>query len=310
MTDRGREPDDLIRAAGALVWRDSPGAPEVAIVHRPAYDDWSFPKGKLKRGEHVIAAALREVTEETGLTVELGRSLPPSRYVHRGRPKRVDHWVARMVAEGPFTANDEVDEVLWLPAAEAARRLSYEADAALLRAFGAVSPATTPLVLVRHALAGSRRDWKGDDDDRPLDKHGRRQAETLAAVLGAFGPEELVTSPSVRCVRTLQPYAERSGLPIRLEPALSEGRYDPDACLRLAAEALTSQRPVALCGHGKILPELISGIVDAAAAAGDRLGAGDAVAGGGLGDGKPRKGAFTVLHHTGGRVVAADSYLT
>ncbi|GAA3018462.1 NUDIX hydrolase [Streptosporangium longisporum] len=300
MTDDGREPDDLIRAAGALVWRGSPDAPEVALVHRPAYDDWSFPKGKLKRGEHAIAGALREVAEETGLTVELGRSLPPTRYIHRGRPKRVEHWVARMVAEGPFTPGDEVDEVAWLPVREAGRRLSYEADVVLLRAFGEVSPATTPLVLVRHALAGSRKEWKGDDDERPLDKNGRRQAATLAGLLGAFGPAELVSSPSERCVRTLQPYAERSGLPVRLEPALSESRYDPDACLRLVTEALASDRSLALCSHGKVLPELISGIGDLAGGSGDRPG--------GLGDGKLRKGAFMVLHHAGGVVVAADDY--
>ncbi|MEU4835944.1 NUDIX hydrolase [Streptosporangium sp. NPDC023615] len=313
MTDGGREPADLIRAAGALVWRGSPDAPEVALVHRPAYDDWSFPKGKLKRGEHPVAAALREVTEETGLTVELGRSLPSSRYIHRGRPKRVDHWVARMVAEGPFTAGDEVDEVVWLPVEEAGRRLSYGADAELLRAFGTLSPATTPLVLVRHALAGNRREWKGDDDERPLDKNGRRQAGTLAAVLGAFAPAELVSSPSERCVRTLQPYAERSGLPVRLEPALSESRYDPGACLRLAEDALASGRSVALCSHGKILPELISGIEGLAGGGSVRLGsggAGDGRPGGCLGEGKLRKGAFMVLHHAGGHVVAADAYPT
>ncbi|MEV4528253.1 NUDIX hydrolase [Streptosporangium sp. NPDC049304] len=292
MTERGPHPDDMIHAAGAVIWRGSPDAPEVALVHRPKYDDWSFPKGKLKRGEHPVAGALREVAEETGLTVEFGRSLPSSHYFKGGRPKRVDYWLARMVSEGGRTDTREVDGVAWLPVEEAARRLTYEWDAGLLRALGeAQAPlATTPLVLVRHALAGNRQDWKGDDDDRPLDGRGRGQSEVLASVLGAFRPAELVSSPSRRCVQTLEPYAERAGLPIRLESVLSENGYDCRASLRLATEAMASNRPVALCSHGKVLPELIAGLDERAG--GTRL----------------AKGAFMVLHHTGGDVVAVDAY--
>ncbi|MFI6455390.1 NUDIX domain-containing protein [Streptosporangium amethystogenes] len=290
MAEHATHPDGMIRAAGAVVWRGSPGAPEVALVHRPRYDDWSFPKGKLRNGEHAIAGALREVTEETGITVELGRSLPPSHYTKDGRPKRVDYWVARMLSEERRTDTHEVDDVVWLPVEEAARRLTYGWDAELLRALGAASLATTPLVLVRHALAGSRQDWKGDDDDRPLDENGLRQAEVLARVLGAFRPAELVSSPSRRCVQTLEPYAERAGLPVRLEPVLSETHYDFQASLLLVKEALASNRATVFCGHGKILPELISEV------------------GGRSGDARPAKGAFTVLHHNGGRVVAVDRY--
>ncbi|MGJ6961018.1 NUDIX hydrolase [Streptosporangium sp. G11] len=290
MTEHDARPGGMIHAAGAVVWRGSPDAPEVALVHRPKYDDWSFPKGKLKRGEHPVAGALREVTEETGITAEFGRSLPSSHYLKGGRPKRVDYWLARMVSEGHRTDTHEVDGVVWLPVAEAARRLTYEWDAGLLRSLGEASPATTPLVLVRHGLAGNRQDWKGDDDDRPLDRHGRRQSEVLASVLGAFGLTELVSSPSRRCVQTLEPYAERAGLPIRLDPVLSENGYDCQASLRLAVEAMASNRPVALCSHGKVLPELISGLDERAGLT--RL----------------SKGAFMVLHHAGGDVVAADEY--
>ncbi|MFF5247307.1 NUDIX domain-containing protein [Streptosporangium sp. NPDC000095] len=290
MTERGPRPDDMIHAAGAVIWRGSPDAPEVALVHRPKYDDWSFPKGKLKRGEHPVAGALREVAEETGLTVEFGRSLPSSHYLKGGRPKRVDYWLARMVSEGRRTDTHEVDGVAWLPVEEAARRLSYEWDAGLLRALGEAPLATTPLVLVRHALAGNRQDWKGDDDDRPLDGRGRGQSEVLASVLGAFRPAELVSSPSRRCVQTLEPYAERAGLPIRLESVLSENGYDCRASLRLATEAMASNRPVALCSHGKVLPELIAGLDERA------------------GDTRLAKGAFMVLHHAGGDVVAVDAY--
>lgn len=290
MTEHDPHPDGMIHAAGAVIWRGSPGAPEVALVHRPKYDDWSFPKGKLKRGEHPLAGALREVAEETGLTVEFGRSLPSSHYSKGERPKRVDYWLARMVSEGHRTATDEVDGVAWLPVDEAARRLTYEWDAGLLLVLGEAHLTTTPLVLVRHALAGNRQDWKGDDDDRPLDGHGREQSEVLASVLAAFRPAELVSSPSRRCVQTLEPYAERAGLPIRLESVLSENGYDHRACLRLATEAMASNRSVALCSHGKVLPELIAGLDERAG--GTRL----------------AKGAFMVLHHTGGDVLAVDTY--
>lgn len=175
----------MIRAAGAVVWRGDEDDPEVALVHRPAYGDWSLPKGKLKRGEHVIAGALREVREETGLEVVLGRALPPVHYMHGDRLKRVDYWLAHALDDRVAADGDEVDEVVWLPIEEAQRRLTHRWDRGLLRAAGAAPLPTTPLILVRHALAGSRQEWKGDDDLRPLDERGRAQAEVLATVLGA-----------------------------------------------------------------------------------------------------------------------------
>ncbi|MBB2913348.1 8-oxo-dGTP diphosphatase [Streptosporangium becharense] len=292
MTEPDAFPAGLIRAAGAVVWRGPETAPEVVLVHRPKYDDWSFPKGKLKPGEHVVAAALREVAEETGVTVELGRPLPTSRYTKGGRPKRVDYWLARMVADEHLADGNEVDRVAWLPVAEARRRLTYEADRGLLSAFDEAPPATTPLVLVRHGLAGDRHEWDGPDDERPLDETGRRQAGVLADVLDAFRPAELVSSPSRRCVQTLEPYAGRAGLGVRLEPPLSETRYDPRACLRLVSEALASDRSTVLCSHGKVLPDLISRIDDRP------------------GDTHLGKGAFMVMHHRDGRVVGVERHLT
>src|SRR5580704_8961282 len=87
---------DEVRAAGAVVWRPAASGSQVALVHRPKYDDWSFPKGKLEPGEHVLLAAVREVAEETALQVTLGRRLAPVRYLNDGVPKRVDYWVARV----------------------------------------------------------------------------------------------------------------------------------------------------------------------------------------------------------------------
>ena len=289
----------MIRAAGAVVWRGDEADPEVALVHRPAYGDWSLPKGKLKQGEHVIAAALREVREETGLRVVLGRALPPVHYMYDGRLKRVDYWLAHAPGHRhPIGGDgDEVDEVAWLPIEEARRRLSYAWDRSLLRAVGAAPLVTTPLILLRHALAGSRQEWKGDDDRRPLDERGRAQAETLATVLGAYRPDMLVSSHSRRCVQTLKPYAERHGLELRKEKALSESAYDPREAKRIVHDLLAAPEAAVLCSHGKVLPELLGM-------------AGEALPGVRTADRTIAKGGFAVLHRAADRAVSTERYAT
>lgn len=131
---------DAVRAAGGVVWRRGDAGIEVVVVHRPRYDDWSFPKGKLDPDEDFATAAWREVLEETGFDCEAGEELPPVAYTdHRGRPKVVRYWTMQVV-RGDFTPNDEVDRLEWLPLVEAARRLTYEHDAGILAAFAARGP--------------------------------------------------------------------------------------------------------------------------------------------------------------------------
>jgi 8-oxo-dGTP diphosphatase len=124
-----------VQAAGCVLWRRSPvdDGLEICLVHRPKYDDWSHPKGKLKRGEQPLPAALREVAEETGHEARPGSSLPTSRYMAHGRPKQVRYWAAQAVS-GTFVPNDEVDRVLWLPPAAARARLTQPRDRTLVDA--------------------------------------------------------------------------------------------------------------------------------------------------------------------------------
>jgi len=249
-----------IRAAGAVLWRRAPDGPRVALVHRPRYDDWSFPKGKVDAGEHVLGAALREVVEETGIAVRLGRRLPSITYLKDGRPKQVDYWSATPIdAEAVFVPNEEVDRLEWLPVAEAVERLSYERDAQVLREFAAGPLTTRPVVILRHALAGRKSDWRDDDALRPLDDRGRAQARALAALLGVFGRLRPVSSATARCVETLLPYALASGGEVTTDRAFTVGRTDAGrAGSRLVELACDGADPLVVCTHGEIVGDLIA----------------------------------------------------
>ena len=122
-----------VKASGGVVWRRGDRGIEVALVHRPRYDDWSFPKGKLDRGESWEDAALREVEEEIGLRCRLGHELPNTSYRdNKGRFKVVRYWMMEPL-DGEFEPSHEVDEVRWLAPADADRLLSHGHDRALLR---------------------------------------------------------------------------------------------------------------------------------------------------------------------------------
>ncbi|MEV5318710.1 NUDIX hydrolase [Streptomyces sp. NPDC052687] len=126
---------DPVRAAGCVLWRRpaAGAAVEICLVHRPRYDDWSHPKGKLKRDEDPLSGALREVEEETGHTAVPGAELPTARYLADGRPKEVRYWAAE-AGPGTFVPTDEVDRILWLPADAARDRLTRPRDRELVDA--------------------------------------------------------------------------------------------------------------------------------------------------------------------------------
>ncbi|MDY5840527.1 MAG: bifunctional NUDIX hydrolase/histidine phosphatase family protein [Corynebacterium camporealensis] len=199
-------------AAGAVLWRGDPHDPEVAVIHRPHYDDWSLAKGKVNPGESLPVTAVREITEETGFEVKLGKLIGKVTYPVQGRTKVVYYWVAK-VTSGKFKKNSEVDEIRWLPIDGAKKLLTYELDSEVLtKAKKRLRLAPTTRVLyVRHARAHARHKWDGDDDLRPLDKKGRRQAEMLVPLLSAYHPTAIYSAQPHRCQQTAAPLADELG---------------------------------------------------------------------------------------------------
>jgi len=298
-----------IRAAGALIWRGGAQGIETALVHRPRYDDWSFPKGKAMPGEHVLLTAVREVAEEAGVRVALGRRLPSTHYITQGRPKWVDYWAGRPVSPDAFAPGDEVDAMAWLPLAAAAERLSYAHDLAVLDGFAAGPADTTPVILIRHADAVGRKTWHRaghtDDLDRPLSIKGEVDAQALGHILSSFAPGRVISSAAQRCLATVGPYAALTGAVVETEPVLTVAgtTAEPDAAegspteaaQRWITEVATAGKPIVICGHRQNLPWLL----DQACAA---LGAPPL-------SGPPlHKGAFWVLQVAGGGELASAEH--
>ncbi len=250
---------EQIEAAGGVVWRITQrGVPEVAVVHRPKYDDWSLPKGKLNRGEHPLLAAGREVREETGYDAVLGRPLGEIRYAKHGQPKRVRYWAMR-AGDGAFTRTEEVDELRWLPPKEAEQLLKPQRDLPILRRFVDDPRPTWAVVLVRHSSAGERWTWPADDRLRALDDLGRSQAVGLSNILMLYRIHRLVSADVLRCLGTLAPFAISLHTSVEIEPLMSETgtAADPSAAglafLRIAATG----RATAVCSQGKSMPTLL-----------------------------------------------------
>ncbi len=230
-----------VLAAGALVWRLKNDKLQVLVVHRPRYDDWSFPKGKAEPGESMVLTAIREVAEETGRQIVLGRYLGKARRrLVSGRKKRTLYWAAQVLPEaGPGeglraavkpASKREIDKVRWWKVEKAARKLTHADDKRLLARlvdwYESGQLQVRSLVLVRHAKAVSRATWGygiNSELTRPLVMgRGQAQARDVAALLSAYGVGELVSSPWRRCVDTLAPYAHGCGLDLRSDEAFTE----------------------------------------------------------------------------------------
>ena len=271
-------------AAGAVLWRyenarEATGGVEVAVVHRPHYDDWSLPKGKLDPGETAPVAAVRELAEETGSEAVLGRFLKRVEYDVADGRKTVDYYSAKALA-GVFEPNDEVDELRWLRVDDATRLVSYGSDVEVLRRFLDQPVELTTVLLARHAKAGSRANWTGDDDLRPLSPAGQRQADALRVLVTAFRPDTVFSAPRLRCVQTVRAVADELDVEVSQEPLLSEEGFqdDPGAALaklrEIAGGANTGTALV--CSQGGAIPSLVAALaqrdgVTLADAAADRV---------------------------------------
>lgn len=256
--------DSPIIAAGAAIIRNGTHEREFLLVHRGYRDDWTFPKGKVDPGEHLIAAAIREVREETGFAISLGVPLPAQEYVVRGDLKISHYWVATYL-EGNFVANDEVDEIRWLTYDQAAELLTYPHDRDVLDA-AAEAPATTALVILRHTQATKRAEWAVMEDalaqvdaSRPLTAVGRMQASGLIPALAAFNISQLHSSDSRRCRDTVGPYASARSLAINLEESLSEEQHliDPQRAQERVGQIASAKERVLLCTHRPVMPTVM-----------------------------------------------------
>lgn len=256
-----------VLAAGALVWREKKDRIEVLLVHRPRYDDWTIPKGKLDPGETFPAAAVREVAEETGYRVRLHRPLPPSVYrLTDGRTKMVHYWVATVrsrVAPGPKNKR-EIDEVRWVDLDTCERLLTREGDRAQLdglrRQLADDTLATVPIIIQRHAAALSRAKWRKGEETRPLNSKGKKQAAALPPLISAYAPGSVVTSPWMRCVATVEPFARSGGMEIGTKDSLTEAAHEkrPSRAAAVVDRVLRSARPAVVCTHRPVLPTVVS----------------------------------------------------
>jgi len=255
----------MVLAAGCVVWRPGGDEPEVLVVHRPRWDDWSFPKGKLDPDEEPIAAAVREVAEETGLRVRVGPRLRDDHYtISSGQPKTVSYWVARAPRSADditgYQTNAEIDGVAWISLSDARARLTYPRDVELLKELDVSAFDSSVLLVVRHAEARKRKTWRGEDRKRPLAAEGRRTADRLVPVLAAYGVTRVVTSDALRCVETMLPFVNAYGVKARVEPGLSEERASAKVLSRVATKAVRSRKRMAICTHRPVLPRLCAAL--------------------------------------------------
>ena len=250
-----------ILAAGAVLWCKSEKKKiEVLIIHRPKYDDWTFPKGKAEIGEPLIACAYREVLEETNIETAFGPYLGEVEYLTNDGKKKVSFWSAKVVKEKDFKPNAEVDQLKWVEVTKVKEMLTLDTDRKILEQFLQIEPDTKPLVLLRHAKAVTRDEWQGEDDDRPLDSYGQNQAKRLLAMYQVFNLEQIHSSDAVRCYDTVVAIAK--GLSIKLEVTgkLSESTFkkDKEKAFDYAKDLMKLNESVLLCSHNPILPKMLN----------------------------------------------------
>jgi 8-oxo-dGTP diphosphatase len=254
----------MIKAAGAVVWREEvPFELEVLLVHRPQYDDWSFPKGKVEDGETSIAAAFREVKEETGVTAIFGQYLGSSSYKIADSKKKVKYWMAMgLPHSAPFVSNVEVDKIEWVSIKEARHFLSYDDDREILDEFISRERYTSTLVLLRHAKAIKRSDWNDYDLDRPLSEEGIEQSKRLVGQLEPLGIQGIFSSDASRCYSTVEPLSLHLDSKVTVTSDLNEESFEKDEKIALTYVKHLMRYPgnQLIASHNPIIPHILTKI--------------------------------------------------
>ncbi len=255
--------DVSILAAGALCWRIKKKKLELLLIHRQRYDDWSWPKGKLDKGETLAECAVREVYEEVGLPITLGIPLPSIRYAVKPGLKEVFYWASEVDDMPPIPDGKEVDAAVWCSPNKARGLLSNPSDIepleALVAAFEAGTLETWPLLVIRHAKAKPRASWTRAEGERPLAATGKRQALYLQRLLMSWHPARIQTSGWMRCISTISPYAQATKAKVKVVPWLTEADHKrhPGKVAAVVEKMLTRTSATALCTHRPVLPTVL-----------------------------------------------------
>jgi 8-oxo-dGTP diphosphatase len=258
-------------AAGALLWRKEKDGLKVLLIHRGRYDDWSWPKGKLDKGEGIAEAAVREIQEETGLKVSLGPKLFESKYsLDNGSKKVVHYWSAKVsdksLKNQHFAPDEEVSSFKWVSVSEAKKMLTYEHDNDPLDVLVELNKAnaldTRPIIILRHAKATPREQWKKGEATRPLLPTGLIQAASLATTLKAYSPRLVVTSRWKRCMDTVLPYLNTHKSTLLERSQLSElgAKNGPKRTIKLIDKLIASGKGVVICSHRPALPTIVKAL--------------------------------------------------
>jgi len=255
----------LIIAAGGVVWRETVDSKiELALIHRPKYQDWTFPKGKLDTGEEIISCAYREIMEETGLDIELGPFLGSVQYEAIDGLKQVSYWSAKALdTSKDFYANVEVDLLEWHEIDSAREKLTRDSDKEILEVFINSPYKASKLIMLRHAKALARSEWQSGDEDRPLDNLGQLQARRMHAVYQVFGVSQIHTSDAVRCYDTVIGLTNTLKIEPVITSKLSEYTFEKnkdkslDYALELAEISRSTGETILLCSHNPVLPRML-----------------------------------------------------
>ncbi|WP_251450755.1 NUDIX hydrolase [Microbacterium sp. Marseille-Q6648] len=307
--------DTAVYAAGGVVWRMVDAKLHVLMIHRTRYRDVTLPKGKVDPGEMLAETAVREIREETGIRVALGVPVGISKYrLPSKRTKIVHYWAAEAteaaIRASAFVPNKEIAALEWATPKKALKRLSYPVDIEILENFLKLVDegilGTFPLIVLRHGKAVDRENWEGADTDRPLTSRGRKQANAVVGPLLAFGARKIISSPAVRCVKTVKPLAASLARSIDKSPLISqdaweEGRSDPRTVI---GQRVRARKAVVLCSHGPVLPDILSELALATGTLrGSYLGSASAL----------ETGAFSVAHlsvdNPGSGIVAIETHI-